>query len=114
VYNQEKGKMLRIEVKAKQKNEWPGIKGVNDKQTLLIFVDFENKKDRERPDFYILNALDWKIFLESHVINRPSFDKLIDNYIPKYKDGWTGTGIKPDQIFQHKEKWEKIVSILED
>jgi hypothetical protein len=37
VYNQETGKELRVEVKTKQGREWPGIKGINDNQTLLIF-----------------------------------------------------------------------------
>jgi hypothetical protein len=51
VYNQETGKELRVEVKTKQGREWLAIRGINDSQTLLIFVDFENKKDTERRIF---------------------------------------------------------------
>jgi hypothetical protein len=92
--------------------EWPGIKGINDKQALLIFVDFENKKDTERPDFYILNAKDWQVFLKNFVINNPKLQELIDGYIPLWKDGYKGTGIKPNQIVQHKEKWNKLEELL--
>ncbi|MGC9086921.1 MAG: hypothetical protein ACP5IT_12080 [Thermoproteota archaeon] len=112
VYNPETGKELRVEVKTKQGREWPGIKGINDNQTLLIFVDFENKKDTERPDFYILNAEDWKEFLKNFVVNRPDPPELIDGYIPKWKDGYMGTGVRPEQITQHKEKWDKVEKLL--
>jgi len=112
VYNPDSGKELRIEVKAKQGKEWPGIKGINDNQSLLIFVDFENKKGNERPDFYILNAQDWRDFLNNFVINNPNFKQLIDNYIPQWKDGYVGTSVRPHQIVQHKEKWDKVEKLL--
>ncbi|MEM2211090.1 MAG: hypothetical protein QXK35_04710 [Nitrososphaerales archaeon] len=63
MYNPQTGEELRIEVKNKTR-EWPSIKGIIDNQTLLIFVNFENKKDNERPDFYILNTKDWQEFLK--------------------------------------------------
>jgi hypothetical protein len=112
VYNPDTEKEVRIEVKAKQGMEWPGIKGINDKQALLILVDFENKKDTERPDFYILNAKDWQDFLKNFVINNPKFQELIDGYIPRWKGGYVGTGIKPNQIVQRKEKWNKLEELL--
>ena len=112
VYNPETGKEIRIEVKSKQGKEWPGIKGINDNQTLLIFVDFENKKDTERPDFYILNAKDWQEFLKNFVVKNPNLSELIDNYIPKWKDNYKGVGVKPKDIIQHKERWDKIEKLL--
>ena len=112
VYNPDTGKEVRIEVQAKQGKVWPKIKGINEKQALLIFVDFENKKDTERPDFYILNAKDWQDFLKNFVINNPKLQELIDGYIPLWKDGYEGTGIKPNQIVQHKEKWNKLEELL--
>jgi len=113
VYNPENGKMIRVEVKAKQGKEWPGIKGINDNVSLLVFVDFENKKDDERPDFYIMNAEDWKDFIQKYVIiYNDKFDKLIDGYIPQWKDGYKGAGVCPHQIVQHKERWDKMVRLL--
>jgi tyrosine-protein phosphatase YwqE len=112
VYNPETGKEIRIEVKSKQGKEWPGIRGINDNQTLLIFVDFENKKDTERPDFYILNAEDWQEFLKNFVVNNPNLSELIDNYIPNWKDNYKGVGVKPKDIIQHKERWDKIEKLL--
>jgi hypothetical protein len=112
VYNPDTGKEVKIEVKTKQGREWPAIKGINEKQTLLIFVDFENKKDTERPDFYILTADDWRDFLTRFVVNQPNLEKLIDGYIPQYKDGYIGACVKPQQIAQHKERWDKVEKLL--
>ena len=112
VYNPETEKEVRIEVKTKQGKEWPGVKGIASEQELLVFVDFENKKENERPDFYILNARDWQDFLKKYVINDPKFNRLIEGYIPRWKDGYIGAIVKPGQISQHKEKWEKLVEKL--
>jgi hypothetical protein len=112
VYNPNTGKELRIEVKAKQGKEWPGIKGINDNLTLLVFVDFQNKKDTERPDFYILNAKDWQEFLKKFVTNNSKFQELIDGYIPLWKDGYSGTSVRPHQISQYKERWNKLEKLL--
>lgn len=109
VYNPDTGKELRIEVKAKQGREWPGVKGINDNQSLLIFVDFENKKSTERPDFYILDANDWHNLIKKL---KPKPKELIDGYIPKWKDGYVGTGVRPNQINQHKERWDKVEQLL--
>jgi hypothetical protein len=109
VYNPETGKELRIEVKAKQGREWPGVKGINDNQSLLIFVDFENKKSTERPDFYILDANDWHNLIKKL---KPKLKELIDGYIPKWKDGYVGTSVRPNQINQHKERWDKVEQLL--
>jgi len=112
VYNPETGKEIRIEVKTKQGREWPGIRGINDNQSLLIFVDYQNKKATERPDFYILNADDWHEFLKNFVVNNINLKQLIDGYIPQWKDGFIGTSIRPHQIAQHKDKWDKLEKLL--
>ena len=107
-YNPETTKKVRIVVKAKQGGEWPGVRGINNDQTLLILVDYEDKDNTEKPDFYILDANDWQDYLKKHVIPNPKVKRLIDGYIPEWKDGWIGTSIKPHQVLQHKEKWEKL------
>lgn len=120
VYNTETDKELRIEVKAKQKRDWPGIRGVISKQVLLIFVDFQNKKENERPDFYILDADDWQNHLQNYVVNRPGIEKLIDGFIPLWKKRksetkkkkYIGVSVRPKQIIQHKERWGKLDELL--
>jgi hypothetical protein len=46
------------------------------------------------------------------VINQPNFKELIDGYIPVWKDGYKGTSVRPQQIAEHKEKWEKLRKLL--
>lgn len=60
--------MLRIQVKGKQGREWPGCKGIYGRDIILVFVDFEKKKENERPDFYILTVKDWKELLNKELI----------------------------------------------
>ena len=101
--------MLRIQVKGKQGIEWPACKGIKGKEMILVFVDFHNKKETERPDFYILMEQDWKRFVKNTI--KPMMwpgDQIIEGYIPKWKDGYIGTGIKPHMIREHLEKWDKI------
>ncbi|MEM0235752.1 hypothetical protein [Thermofilum sp.] len=112
MYNPKTEKEVRIEVKAKQGREWPGVRGIVGSQTLLIFVDFENKRDNERPDLYILDEKDWQDFLKKHVISNPKLDQIIEGYIPRWKDGYIGTSVRPHRIIEHKEKWEKLVRLL--
>lgn len=76
--------MLRIQVKGKQGKEWPFIKEISD---IIVFVDFENKEENERPDFYILTADDLK-----KVLN-----------IERKKQGYP-PDIRPDMIKDYKEK----------
>lgn len=104
--------MLRIEVKSKQKNEWPGVKGMKDDNSILILVDFANKKSTERPDFYILNRDDWNKFLDKYFKPHKSFKEILEGHIPVWVDGYKGIGIMPNQVEEYKEKWEKITQIL--
>jgi hypothetical protein len=46
------------------------------------------------------------------VVNSPNLSELIDGYIPKWKDEYVGTAVKPEQITQHKEKWDKVEKLL--
>jgi hypothetical protein len=63
------GTMFRIQVKAKQGREWPGVKGVHGESIALILVDYEKKSEAQRPDFYILLPTDWANVLEKLVFD---------------------------------------------
>src|SRR5436190_23440825 len=52
-------RMLRIQVKTKQGREWPSISGVYRGDDFIVLLDFQNKQEGERPDYYILNRRDW-------------------------------------------------------
>jgi len=111
--------MLRIQVKGKQGKEWPtcckGIYG-NDNDIVLVFVDFENKKENERPDFYVLTVEDWKKLLEKELIITGKTKRgevtIDEKNMPTGKDGWPGINIKPEVIKEHKERWDKIANIV--
>lgn len=104
--------MLRIQVKGKQGKEWPGCKGIYGEGIILVFVDFENKMENERVDFYILTVEDWaeliKIELElTGKVSRGEV-RINDKNMPTWKDGYKGMGIIPRMIQKYKERWEKI------
>ena len=109
--------MLRIQVKGKQAREWPSCKGIYGESIVLVFVDFENKKENARPDFYILTVEDWKRLLEKELklTGKVSSDEVTidEKNIPTWKDGYQGLGVRPEVIKQHKELWEKIRKMLE-
>jgi len=100
-----------IEVKSKKEKEFLRIKGVEG-DNFLVFVDFQNKTENERPDFYILNAKDWRTYVEKYIVPQGHVTIKEPGHYPQYSDGWTGANIKASQLFEHKEKWEKITNKL--
>jgi hypothetical protein len=108
--------MLRVQVKGKQGREWPGCKGIYGNDMVLVFVDFENKKENERPDFYILTVEDWKKLLEKELIITGKVKRgevtIDEKNVPIWKDGYQGMSIKPEGIKEHKERWDKIANIV--
>ena len=107
--NPDTGKTVLIEVKAKQGREWPAIRGVKGPSRLLILVDYYGKSFGERPDFYVLDASDWKEYLEAI---KDEVAEIRDNYIPVWPDGYVGMGLKAEQVLKHKEKWNKLLDKL--
>jgi hypothetical protein len=104
-------KMLRIQVKAKQGKEWPSIAGPYSEDEILVLVDFQNKEENVRPDFYILDLDDRKPLLEEEKKRHP--DAVIDDKLTiRYKDGWKGLNIRPDRVQDLKGAWGRIVSKL--
>jgi len=108
--------MLRIEVKAKQGNEWPGVGGPRNKKTIIVFVDFSKKDPTERPDYYILDLQAWKKVLQKELV-QPGFVKRGKVKIDKeggveWSDGYKGLGVKPSMISRYLEKWERIQRML--
>ena len=108
----DKGKMLRIQVKAKQKREWPAIKGISRSSDIMILVDYENRKEMVRPDFYILSFKDWRDLLNTSLVKSGKVEAghvSIDNEsVPIWNEGFKGIAVRPAQISKHLECWGKV------
>jgi len=100
--------MLRIQVKAKQSGEWSAIQGIYRDDDFLIFVDFENRKENEIPDFYILNFKDWKDLLLKEKARNKDVKINEDKWTITYPDGWKDLKINPKKINEYKDRWDKI------
>jgi hypothetical protein len=101
--------MIRVQVKAKQGKEWPGVRGVRGTD-VLVLVDYQNKQDNERPDFYILLAADWARMLTKELrrsVKRGEVTISAD-HIPTWDDGYVGTGITATQVEPFREAWGKV------
>ncbi len=99
---------IKVEVKSKQEGTWPAVKGISRENYLLVFVDFQDKKPEERPDFYILSVADWKklVIIKSKKDPTMVIDK---DSVPTWPGiSWKGIGVKPENISKFKEKWDKF------
>lgn len=114
IFGQEE--VCRIEVKSKQGNEWPGCKGIKDKKSFLVFVDYKNKEDTERPDFYVLSYDDWKKIIKKEMAKykekNPNRKVEIEEgalvYGVKGGEKWRGHAVKVEDVKQYQDKWDKI------
>ena len=113
------GNLLRVEAKGKQGTQWPNCKGISDRNSILVLVDFKAKEDIERPDFYILTLDDWLEFLQSVLQRFPNKGIEIDSdncpvWTKQVKNGkpYMGCGITVKDVAHHKEKWDKIQALL--
>lgn len=104
--------MLRIQVKTKQGEVWPAVKGIYRDDDILVLVDLKSKNLNERPDFYVSDISDWKKLIEKEKIRSPSI-KVDGRLRIEYPDGWKGLNIKLKDIQTHKERWDKIIQRVE-
>lgn len=118
------GRTARVEVKAKQGRDWPNCKGISGDGVFLVFVDFAGKPTLERPDFYVLDATDWREVAENdarrcrtkHPDRRaevsPTGVLTLPNEVNKAGKPHTGCGVRVEHIVAHKEAWAKVASHL--
>ena len=104
--------LLRVQVKAKQSREWPGIKGIHGNGILLIFVDYQHKTLMDRPDFYVLNVEDWRTAVRTEII-APGFVErgevvLDDHFVPRWKNGFLGWSLQASNLAPFKEAWDRF------
>jgi len=105
-------KMIRVQVKAKQGKEWPGVKGIHGPDMILVLVDYHNKQNTERPDFYILLPTDWEQLLDKELRNTGKVERgdvtINEQGVPIWSDGYKGMGIHIDQVEPFREAWDKL------
>ncbi|MFO8234979.1 MAG: hypothetical protein R6U04_06225 [Bacteroidales bacterium] len=123
IFSEETNKLLKIEVKCKQGSEWPNCKGILLSDTFIVFVDFKDISETERPTFYILSTKDWSNLIkkkkkEYEIKNPDSNISIEDNVLifndQKNKAGkpYKGIGVKKEDIEPYKENWDKILDAL--
>jgi len=95
-------RMLRIQVKAKQRAEWPGHTGVQGDDVVLVLVDFSEKGETDRPDYYVLTAGDW-----GDIVRRGPRAGV--NHGPQ-PGSWK---LKKVGVAEHLERWDKVARMLE-
>jgi hypothetical protein len=106
-------KLLRIEVKGKQGSVWPNCKGICGNNVIMVLVDFAGKGESDRPDFYVLTVEDWLDFVkgEGVEIDNQNVPTFVGNIGPSGK-AYKGMGVRPEQVQDYKEKWEKITQAI--
>ena len=106
---------IKVEVKSKQGGDWPSIKGIYGKDSILIFVDFQGKAELERPDFYVLNTQNWIALTKQRIKDEGWTGVTINNdNTPIWKTSSgkirEGLTVKLKQIEKFKEAWEKCLT----
>lgn len=107
--------MLRIQVKSKQGQKWPAVKGIAGNDIYLVFVDFRAKDLLDRPAFFILSSLDWEAFTKRELIDTGLVEKkkvtLNSDHVPTHHDkfhDFVGMSVGPEQLTEYREKWTII------
>ena len=111
-------KLLRIEVKGKQGSVWPNCRGICGGNVALVLVDFAGRDETERPDFYILTLEDWRELVNGEFEKARAKGvriRIDDQYVLVWDEQvnaqgqpYKGMGVRPEQVQDCKEKWEKI------
>ena len=109
------GVMLRVQVKAKQGREWPGVRGIHGGGMVLVLVDYEKKALSDRPDFYILRPKDWvtligKLFIKTGRVATGEM-RITDEKVPIWRDKFFGAGIRPEHVLKYRDAWEQLVQL---
>jgi len=113
--------MLRIQVKAKQGRVWPNCTGVYGRDIVLVLVDFADKHESERPDFYILASDDWRNLVMKELKGPISTGEVVldDTNIPLWvrqvnRQGqpYKGMGVSVSQVNAYRECWDMIKTMV--
>lgn len=121
IHDDETNSFLRIEVKAKQGRVWPSCKGIYGENVMLVFVDYTNKNERERPGFFVLTIEDWKLLVTEVAKQHPNDACVNDRNFLVFrqrllKNGkpHEGMAVQVAMIENCRERWDKIINAIRD
>lgn len=107
--------MITIEVKSKQKAEFPFCKGIKGDNTFLVFVDFRNKEPTTQPDFYVLNEKNWIDLINDRIQENKRISMGQDNcpIVTQLNKGkHSGTVIRLKKLQAYFQNWDIIKDAL--
>jgi hypothetical protein len=116
------GRFLKIEVKSKQGKTWPNQRGLPPGDGFLVFVDFADREDLVRHDFFVLSADEWRAValcqIARYLERNPNRNAIVDERsCPVFPDQinssgkpYCGCSICVSDIEEHREKWSKITA----
>ena len=121
IHDDKTNNFLRIEVKAKQGRDWPSCKGIYGENVMLVFVDYMNKNEHKRPDFFVLTVKDWKALVTEVAKQHPNDACVNDrNFLVwrqrllKSGKPHEGMAVQVAMIEKYRETWNKIITAIRD
>jgi hypothetical protein len=100
---------LHIFVHGKKIPYWPSVRDNLKENDYLVLVDFAEKEEREKPDYYILSHKDWNNLIEKAIM-RGEIKRKRDGTFGY--PGYSGLSVKITEITKCKGKWRKIIDKL--
>lgn len=123
IFSEKSNKFLKVEVKCKQSVSWPNCKGINDNQSVIVFVDFQKVSLSHRPKFYVLANEDWAQLMTQkleYYRQRGRNVEIVNNHLvfidQKIKNNgknYEGCPVTLLDVNLHSERWDKIMSQLD-
>ena len=108
-------RLFRVSVKSKQKYGWPRVKGIWQKDDIIVFVDYKGKEPTDRPDFYVLDVPAWKKVLKCKLEKLNDSSAKIDDENTMYwpgeegeKNAWTGCQVTVADVRAFKDAWPNL------
>lgn len=108
-------RLFRVSVKAKTGRQWPKVSGIWAEGDLIVFVDFQNKKLSELPDFYVLDVPQWKKLVKEIARSKSDGAKVNKENTLYWEPwegnskGWKGCSISISHVEKFKDCWPSIV-----
>lgn len=103
--------LFRVSVKAKTGYAWPRVTGIWAPGDLLVFVDFKDKEDTDRPDFYVLDVSQWETIVKKLQKSKGGkIDKENTLYWEPYEGnekGWKGCQVTVKDVEEFRDRWPK-------
>lgn len=111
VINPNNNESYEVSVKAKENASWPRVKGINEKNQFMVFVDLHTDGD---PSFYILSQRQWLNVLKRILPNREEGAEIVGGAIEwnwevdGKKKKHRGSILKIEDIKKYENNWSVL------